>query len=138
MQAILTSRAGINRIMQAGILALLMVIAPLATSAERLRGTLSFGAESMTFTACGKPGALWLNATSFKAEGWPAVQKALDAQPRCDLGTTPCGPQKVGIAGTGKISRKGSYGHLGLYAREVRFTRVQVVTTDGTDACLKP
>lgn len=114
---------------------LLMAMAPLAMSGNRLRGTLSFGAESMTFTACGKTEALWLNSASLSASGWPAVQTALDSQPRCDLGSTPCSPQKLGISGAGKISRKGSYGHLGLYAREVRFSEVQVASADGADAC---
>jgi len=119
--------------MKAGLVVLLMAIAPMATSGERLRGTLSFGAESTTFTACGKNQTLWLNSASWNARGWPAVQRALDSQPRCDLGNTPCSPQTIGITGTGKISRKGRYGHLGLYAREVRFTQVQV-SAEGTDS----
>jgi len=129
--------SAMTRTTQAGLMVLLMAMAPLAMSGNRLRGTLSFGAESMTFTACGKTEALWLNSASLNASGWPAVQTMLDSQPHCDLGSTPCSPQKLGITGVGKISRKGSYGHLGLYAREVRFSEVQVSTAGADSVCQK-
>ncbi|MFO1494197.1 MAG: hypothetical protein U1F26_06005 [Lysobacterales bacterium] len=102
---------------------------------QNVLGTLYFGPESMLFVACGAKEYLWLNGQILKSPEWSAVQYVLDAQPRCDLDTMPCTPQRVIVAGMARISQAGTYGHLGHYTREVTFLTIQIGSQNALEAC---
>ena len=103
----------------------LLLIAPLV-AAEKMQvsGTVRLGPEAMYFQQCNSEEKWWLDSYSFNSQGWPTVKEALEAQPECSLETMPCTHQTVAVSGTASVTGKGEYGHLGMYPRQVTFTKV--------------
>lgn len=113
------------------IIAILMLF-PVVCYAQKtqIKGAVRFGPEAMYFVKCGSDQKWWLGDQTFKAEGWKTVASELKSQPLCDLSTMPCEHQAVVVAGTALISKKGEYGHLGQYEREIYFTQLSSVLGD--------
>ncbi|WP_026971991.1 hypothetical protein [Aliagarivorans marinus] len=96
----------------------------LSACSKHYQGEVRFGPEMMAFVECGSDQYWWLGNDSWDATNWSAVMAQINAQPRCDLGDTPCFEQTAYIEAKGQRSKAGSYGHLGIYHYE--FTTLEI------------
>ena len=87
------------------------------------KGILVKGFETFYFKPYGQNEKWWVNYKSVKAQGWEAIKSVLDAQCK-SASHTPCRYQHRTTKMRGKaiVSKRGKYGHLGRYPREIMFT----------------
>jgi hypothetical protein len=72
------------------------------------------------------------------ARGWDRVQCILNSQPLCDLATLPCDLQEAYVEMDAELSAPGTFGHMGMYEREMRPTRVWFAARDARAECAQP
>jgi hypothetical protein len=89
----------------------------------RLRGYVRRGPEEVTFHPCGSREGWWISVN--RPHGWLTVEHVLASQPGCNLmNAGNCVPQEAFIEGDGQVTAPGHYGHMGMYQREVRLSRI--------------